>query len=94
MNIENIFENGCFFQDLNLEVGERASCYAGYPVKVAVIVECIKNFSEADDSDFILNNPFLFVKEINRSKYGICTSHFISSKWIADDYRFYIKKTF
>lgn len=76
------------FQSLNLEVGERASCEAGYPHKYLVVVECIKDFSEAKNEDYILNNHGEFVRVIERGLIGIGTSHLISIGWVAEDVRF------
>jgi hypothetical protein len=76
------------FQNLYLEVGDRASSEAGYPKKSLVVVECIKKFSEAKDLDFILNNSNEFVKVIHYGLIGISTSHLCSSGWVAEDVRF------
>jgi hypothetical protein len=67
-------------QDLNLSVGERAICTAGYPSKSTVIIECIKDFDTAKNSDEIVNNPHDFIKVVNKGKFGL-TSHIISSNW-------------
>lgn len=77
-NLENTKTN---FQDLDLEVGERATCSAGYPKKSRVTVECIKDFFEAKNSDEIINNALTYVKIIDYGLIGIGTSHLISSNW-------------
>ena len=73
-------------QDLDLEIGERAMCAAGYPYKGTVIVECIKDFCSPElwskEWDNIINNPFNYIKVIDGGQFGILTSHFISSSWI------------
>jgi hypothetical protein len=76
------------FQDLNLSVGERASCEAGYPKKSLVVVECVKDFSEANNSDEIINNANSFVKIIHNGLIGLSTSHLISCGWVSEDVRF------
>jgi hypothetical protein len=68
-------------QSLDLSVGERATCTAGYPNKATIIVECIKDFSEAKNSDEIINNPRTFIKVVDSGKFGLLTSHLISSNW-------------
>lgn len=77
-----------FFQDLNLKVSERASCYAGYPKKSLVVIECIRDFSEIKNEDYILNNSSSFVKTIHYGLIGLSTSHLMSCNWINKDIRF------
>ncbi len=76
------------FQSLNLTVGERASCEAGYPKKSLVVVECIKDFIEAKNSDEIINNSGTFVKIVHYGLIGLATSHLITCGWVAEDVRF------
>lgn len=76
------------FQSLNLEVGDRASCEAGYPKKSLVVVECIKDFSEAKSRDEIINNSRNFVKVVHYGLIGLATSHLITNSWVAEDVRF------
>ncbi len=76
------------FQSLNLEIGERASCEAGYPKKSLVVVECIKDFSEAKNLDEIINNASMFVKVVHHGLIGLATSHLITNGWVAEDIRF------
>lgn len=68
-------------QSLNLKVGQKAGCTAGYPHRGTIIVECIKNFSEAPDSSDIIDNPFIYVKVVDNGRFGELTSHWISSNW-------------
>jgi hypothetical protein len=68
-------------QDLQMEIGERAICKAGYPHKSTLVVECIKDFDSAPNQDDIVNNPFTYVKIVDGGKYGALTSHWISSNW-------------
>jgi hypothetical protein len=70
------------FQDLQLEVGQRAICTAGYPHKGTVVVECIKDFCEAADTSDIVNSPYKYIKVYNSGKYGLLTSHLISCNWV------------
>lgn len=65
-------------QELNLVVGDNARCVAGYPHKQMVVVECIKDFSEAKNSDDIINNTSQFIKTVQGC---LLTSHCISSNW-------------
>jgi hypothetical protein len=76
------------FQSLNLEVGERASCEAGFPRKSLVVVECIKDFDTAINNDYLVNNHGEFVKVVHYGIIGISTSHLISYNWVAEDVRF------
>lgn len=68
-------------QDLKLKVGQKARCTAGYPHSGTITVECIKNFSDAKNSDDIVNNPYDYIKIVDNGRYGALTSHFISSNW-------------
>lgn len=68
-------------QDLKLKVGQKARCTAGYPHPGTITVECIKNFSDAKNSDDIVNNPYDYIKIVDNGRYGALTSHFISSNW-------------
>jgi hypothetical protein len=68
-------------EELNLSIGERAKCKAGYPRKSTVIVECKNDFSEAQDYDHIINNSSYYIKTVDGGEYGLLTSHLISSKW-------------
>jgi len=76
-------------QELELEVGERAKCVAGYPHKGTLIIECIKDFDSAPNSDHIINNERVYVKIIDGGKYGAMTSHWISSQWTKNVYSNY-----
>ena len=76
------------FQSLNLEIGERASCEAGYPRKSLAVVECIKDFDTAPSLDYIFNNYNEFIKVVHYGSIGVSTSHLISGNWIAEDVRF------
>lgn len=71
------------FQYLKLEKGQKARCTAGYPKKVTVIVECIKDFSSAKEDLYIVDNATEFVKIVNAGRFnmGLLTSHLISSSW-------------
>lgn len=72
------------FQGLNLEKGGRASCRAGYPKMELIVVACIKDFEEAPDPAYLINNASEFIKVI----YGSATtSHYISNNWLAGDAR-------
>jgi hypothetical protein len=73
-------------QELQMEVGERAKCIAGYPHKSTLIIQCIKDFDSAPDSDHIINNVYQYVKVIDGGKYGALTSHWISSNWTSNVY--------
>ncbi len=68
-------------QQLELKIGERAVCYAGYPHKSKLVVECKKDFSEAKNSDDIVNDPHGYLNIIERGMTGISTSHVISANW-------------
>ena len=68
-------------QELNLKIGEKARCTAGYPHKGTITVECIKNFSDAERSIDIVDNPFTYIKVIDNGRFGALTSHFISINW-------------
>jgi hypothetical protein len=68
-------------QQLDLSVGERAICYAGYPHKSKLVVECSKDFDTAKTSDDIINNPHKFLNVIENGLIGISTSHVISASW-------------
>lgn len=68
-------------QALDLVKGERATCTAGYPHKGTVIVECIKDFDTASNSDDIVNNVRTYVKIVDRGQFGLLTSHMISANW-------------
>lgn len=68
-------------QDLNLKVGQKARCTAGYPKQSTIVVECIQDFSTAKNSDEIVNNPYDYIKVIDNGRFGALTSHFISSNW-------------
>lgn len=68
-------------QDLNLKEGETATCTAGYPHKGTVHVRCIKDFDKAKDKDEIVNNPHRYVNIISVGRFGLLTSHLISSNW-------------
>ena len=65
------------FQDLKLKVDEMAQCNAGYPKKSLLIVKCIKDF----DNKTTVDNPRDYIKFVDTGKYGILTSHWISSDW-------------
>lgn len=73
-------------QELDLEIGERAMCEAGYPHKGRIVVECIKDFNSPEiwsrEWDDIVNNPWTYIKVIDGGQFGVLTSHFISSHWI------------
>lgn len=73
--------NNQLFQNLNLEIGEQAKCTAGYPHKSTVIVECIKDFSQAPSLDHIINNSQEYVKVVKYGLIGLSTSHLISDNW-------------
>jgi hypothetical protein len=73
---------GTIIQDLDLKLGQKARCIAGYPYKGTINVQCIKNFSEAPEPDDIVNNPYNYIKVIDNGRFGALTSHFISSNWI------------
>ena len=66
------------FQELDLVVGERASCVAGYPRKEKVTVECVKDFDAQDNAVDIINNSNNYIKVIHGT---ITTSHLICSNW-------------
>lgn len=68
-------------QQLDLTVGERAKCSAGYPTKGTIIIECIKDFDTAPNSDDIINNPYTYITLVDTGRFGALTSHFISSAW-------------
>lgn len=80
-------------QGLNLKIGERAKCIAGFPHKSTLIVECIKDFNLNYDSkkesyndfmkrsDDVVNNPYNYVKIVDKDQFGALTSHWISSNW-------------
>lgn len=72
-------------QELNLKVGEKASCTAGYPSKGTVVVECIKDFGNPTvwnaQWDDIINNPYDYVKIVDNGLHGALTSHWISGSW-------------
>lgn len=76
------------FQELNLSIGERASNRSAYPRKSLVVVECIKDFNSAPDSDHVINNASSYVKVIHYGLIGLSTSHLISSSWVNEDVRF------
>lgn len=66
-------------QCLDMKVGERATCTAGYPRLATVEVECIKDFSDAPSMD-VVNDPFTYVKLVD-GRFGLLTSHMISAAW-------------
>ena len=74
-------------QELQMEVGERAKCVAGYPHKSTLIIECIKDFDSAPNDDHIIDNVYQYVKVIDGGQYGALTSHWISSKWTSNVYQ-------
>ncbi len=80
--------NRVSFQELNLEVGERASNNNTYPKESLVVVECIKDFADAPNDNYIINNSSEFVKVVEFGMIGLSTSHLISSDWVAEDVRF------
>lgn len=69
------------FDELKLIKKERAICIAGYPNKALVVVECIKDFNKAKNSDDLINNPKEFIKIVHSNGYGLLTSHMISNNW-------------
>jgi hypothetical protein len=68
-------------QELNLQVGQKARCTAGYPKLGTIVVQCIKNFSEAKNATDIVDNPYDYIKVIDNGRFGALTSHFISCNW-------------
>lgn len=72
---------GTIIQNLNLKVGQKATCTAGYPHSGTITVQCIKDFSEAKESDDIVNNPNTYIKVVDQGRFGALTSHYISSNW-------------
>ena len=64
-------------QDLNLTVGQKASCCAGYPNSYRVVVTCIRDFDTCSDRYQIINYFSLFCV----SDSVILTSHLISPCW-------------
>lgn len=81
MKTTAIKNTATIIQALGLEVGERATCTAGYPHKGTIIVECIKDFDTATGPSEIVNNPYDYIKIVDRGRFGALTSHFISASW-------------
>lgn len=83
--MKKIINKLCALQELDLEIGERATCTAGYPHKGTIVIECIKDFNSpkmfSKEWDDIINNPYSYIRIIDRGKYGALTSHYISSNW-------------
>lgn len=72
---------GTILQDLKLKVGQKATCTAGYPHSGTIVVQCIKDFSEAKKSINIIDNPLDYIKVIDNGRFGALTSHYISCNW-------------
>jgi len=68
-------------QELNLTVGQKAICTAGYPHKGTIVVKCIKDFNSASNFDDIINNPYNYIVVVDNGRFGALTSHFISASW-------------
>lgn len=65
-------------QNLDLTTGDKSRCIAGYPHKQMVVIECIKDFDTAINTDDIINNPYDYINVITGQ---LLTSHLISSNW-------------
>lgn len=68
-------------QELNLEIGQKARCTAGYPKPCTIVVQCVKNFSDAKNSTEIVDNPYDYIKVIDNGRFVALTSHYISCNW-------------
>ena len=73
-----------YLQELNLEVGQKASCIDGYLRQLKVTVECVKDFGNvrmwSKEADYIVNNTSEFIRVVSGEH---LTSHNIGQNWFA-----------
>lgn len=74
-------------QALDLKIGQRAICTAGYPHKCTIVIECIKDFGNppffSPAWDNIIDNYSEYLRIIDQGQFGVLTSHFISANWLS-----------